>query len=73
TVYKPIKNLARRAAELAVDLAGKKPIKTTDHLNNGRLDVPCVFLPIVTVDKNNLRETVIADGFHTAEEVFGRP
>ena len=70
TVYKPVKKLAYRAAELAVDLAGHKPSGATSRLNNGFKDVDSVFLPIVTVDKNNIRETVVADGFHTVEEIY---
>jgi D-xylose transport system substrate-binding protein len=70
TVYKPIRNLATRAAELAVALAKKQPVETNAKLNNGKTDVPSVFLDIVAVTKDNLESTVIADGFHKREDVF---
>ncbi|HJT23496.1 MAG TPA: D-xylose ABC transporter substrate-binding protein [bacterium] len=71
TVYKPIKKLADKAAELAIALALKQPItdKTTP-VNNGFKDVPSVLLDPIQVDKDNLDSTVIADGYHTKDEVY---
>ena len=67
TVYKPLKNLAALAARVAVEVAsGKKPA-TTAALDNGSKQVPSIFEKIVTVDKDNLQSTVVADGFHKAE------
>lgn len=71
TVYKPLPKLADKAAELAVDMAEKKPITDpTTKLNNGKIDVPSILLPTVEVDKDNLDSTVIADGFQKKEEVY---
>jgi D-xylose transport system substrate-binding protein len=72
TIYKPIKHLATRAAELAVALARGKPVVANGAIANGRKDVPAVLLDIVVVRKDNLRETVIADGYHTAETILGK-
>ena len=71
TVYKPIKLLAETAAEAAVALAKKQMIgfKTT-ALSNGRGNVTSILLSPVPVDKDNLEETVIADGFQKREDVF---
>ncbi len=67
TVYKPLKNLALRAARLAVDVAkGNRP-STDTTLENGFKQVPSIFEPVIAVDKTNLASTVIADGFHQAE------
>ena len=67
TVYKPLKNLATRAAEIAVEVAkGGKPA-TTASVDNGSKVVPAIFEKVISVDKGNLTETVIADGFHKAE------
>jgi D-xylose transport system substrate-binding protein len=69
TVYKPLKNLATLAARIAVEVAkGGKPAATS-MLDNGTKQVPSIFEKIVSVDKNNLMSTVVADGFHTAEEL----
>ena len=66
TVYKPLKNLATLAAQVAVDLAkGKKPA-VASTLDNGAKQVPAVFEKVISVDKSNLAATVIADGFHSA-------
>jgi D-xylose transport system substrate-binding protein len=35
------------------------------------MEVPSVLLDVVIVTKDNMRETVIKDGFHTAAEVYG--
>ena len=70
TVYKPLKNLAHTAAELAVKLAKKEAVPTTATVNNGRMDVPSVLLDIVAVTRENLDATVIADGFHKKEAVY---
>jgi D-xylose transport system substrate-binding protein len=69
TVYKPLKNLATLAANVAVQVAkGGKPA-AAGRIDNGAGQVPSIFVPIVVVDKGNLDATVVADGFHTAEEL----
>lgn len=71
TVYKPIKQLATKAADLAVALAKKEPItdKTTT-VNNGKKDVTSILLIPIEVDKSNLDSTVIADGYQKKEDVY---
>lgn len=71
TIYKPLKNLADQAAEYAVKLAKRRPVIAKGSYENGQIEVPTVLLDVIPVTKDNLRETVIKDGFHTAEEVFG--
>lgn len=69
TVYKPLKNLATLAARVAVEVAqGQKPAATTE-LDNGTKKVPSIFERVIGVDKTNLASTVIADGFHQAEDL----
>ncbi len=69
TVYKPLKNLATLAARVAVDVArGLKP-SATGTLDNGVKQVPSVFEKVVSVNKENMMATVVADGFHTADEL----
>jgi len=71
TVYKPIRLLAEKAAEVAVAMASKKPLTDkTVPINNGKKDVPSVLLAPVPVDKANLDATVIADGFQKKEDVY---
>ena len=70
TVYKPIRPLATRAAEIAVALAKHSQVESNAKVNNGLKDVPTYFLMPLTVDKNNMRETVIKDGFLPLEDVY---
>jgi D-xylose transport system substrate-binding protein len=70
TVYKPIKSLAGRAAEIAIQLAKGNAVAKTGTMNNGKKDVPSVLIAPLSVDKNNIDKTVVADGFHARNEVY---
>ncbi len=70
TIYKPIQSIATKAADLALKLARRKPVIARDATPNGRADIPSVLLGIVAVTKENLRETVIKDGFRKETDVF---
>ncbi len=70
TVYKPVSQLATKAAEAAVSLAKKEKVETNGKVNNGKINVPSILLEPVTVDKSNLDDTVIKDGFQKREEVY---
>lgn len=71
TIYKPIQNLSERVAALAVLLAKGNDFHPTESINNGKSEVPSVLLKPLAVNKNNLLDTVIADGFHSEEDVYG--
>ncbi len=71
TVYKPIKLLASQAAEAAVRLARHRPVIAVAGIDNGAVSVPSILLEIIAVTKDNLRETVVADGFRSEADVFG--
>ena len=70
TIYKPIRKLATTAADLAVKMANKKPLITREGLYNGKLTIPSVFLTIIVVDKQNMVQTVIDDGFQNFDDVY---
>jgi D-xylose transport system substrate-binding protein len=70
TVYKPIKALAEKAAELAVKLAKGENPGADRKVNNGKIEVPSVLLSPIAVDKYNIDETIIADGFHSRQDVY---
>ena len=71
TVYKPIKTLAYEAAKAAIQMAKGDIVKTERKLNNGKLEIPSLLLTPIAVNKNNIDKTVIADGFHLREEIYG--
>jgi D-xylose transport system substrate-binding protein len=70
TVYKPVDKLARSAAEAAVALARGEKVQATGAVNNGKIDVPSILLEPIVVDKGNIVETVIKDGYQKFEEVY---
>jgi D-xylose transport system substrate-binding protein len=69
TIYKPIKDLAVVAATTAVKLAKRDVVIAKTIVPNGKIDVPAILSPTVAVDKSNVAETVVKDGFHTKEEI----
>ena len=70
TVYKAIKPEAEQAATLAVALAkGEEPPEAGDTVNNGTKDVPSILLEPVAVTKDNINDTIVADGFWSADEI----
>ncbi|MCP3763060.1 D-xylose ABC transporter substrate-binding protein [Domibacillus sp. A3M-37] len=70
TVYKPIKNIAEKSAEVAVQLAKGETPTTDSTVNNGKIDVPFIKLDPIKVGKENLVDTVIKDGFHSYDDVY---
>jgi D-xylose transport system substrate-binding protein len=72
TVYKAIKPEAEAAAQLAVNLLqGTQPAAgvVNGKTNNGTLDVPSVLLKPVAVTKDNVKDTIIADGFWKPSQI----
>ena len=69
TVYKPITLLANSAAEIAVELGNGQQPKSDATLNNGLKDVPSRLLTPIEVNKTNIDETVVKDGFHKKSEL----
>ena len=69
TVYKPITTLATTAAEIAVELGNNKQPQADSSLNNGLKDVPSRLLTPIEVNKDNIDQTVIKDGFHKKSEL----
>jgi D-xylose transport system substrate-binding protein len=70
TVYKPIKDLAKTAAETAVYVGSGEELRFSQTIFNELKDVPYIALDPILVTRENLESTVIADGFHSYEDVF---
>jgi D-xylose transport system substrate-binding protein len=72
TVYQPLKIIASKSAEIAVPLAQGKPVPAgiaTAKTDNGAGQVPSVLVPTVSVDKSNVNDTVIKDGFLKSSDI----
>lgn len=72
SVYKPYAPEAAAAAEMAVALAKGEKI---DGIINNKVDsptakgVPSVLIPVVSLTKTNIKDTVVKDGVYTVEEI----
>lgn len=72
TIYKSISDIANTSVDLAVKLAKNKQITgITESINNGRKDVPVLLLDPVSVTKENIKSTVVADGFLSENAIYG--
>jgi D-xylose transport system substrate-binding protein len=69
TAYKPVTNEAITAADEAVRLAkGEKP-HADGTVNNGKTNVPAIMLKPVLVTKENIKTTVVKDGFQSLKSI----
>lgn len=72
SVYKSYPQEANVAAELAVALAkGEKldSVAKEKVSSNSAKDVPSAIIPVVSLTKENINDTVIKDGFYTTAEI----
>lgn len=73
TVYKPIVELARTAAEISVELARGEKIQSLSNLksiDNNFAEIPAILLKPLLVEKSNIDDVIIDSGFHTYGEVY---
>jgi len=71
TVYKPLREIATNAANLAVQLVrGQKP-GFNAQLNNGFKNVDTVLLKPVLLNKQNV-DVLVKDGFYTQAQLAGK-
>lgn len=72
TIYLTINKQAEVSAELAVALAQHKSVPAglvNAKTDNGALQVPSVLLTPVSVTKDNIKDTVVKDGFYKPSEI----
>jgi D-xylose transport system substrate-binding protein len=70
TVYKPLRPLAREAAQSAVQMAKGEKVEGTSTVNNGLKDVQAVLWNPVIIHKDTVL-ILINDRFYTKEQVYG--
>jgi D-xylose transport system substrate-binding protein len=71
TVYKPIKALAYKAAEIAMSFAKGKTPKNSTRIKAEGVEVDAILLNPIVVDKSNYRSTVVQDGHVSLSEIEG--
>jgi D-xylose transport system substrate-binding protein len=69
TVYKPVAKEAEVAAEEAMRLAKGEKTRANRTLSNGKVDVPAILLKPIVVTRDNIKETVVKDGFQTLKSI----
>ncbi len=71
TVYKAIKPEAEDAAQLSYDLlnGNTESDLVNQRVNNGTKDVASVILTPVAVTQDNIRDTIVRDGFWTVRQI----
>lgn len=70
TVYKPIKKLAAAAADFAAQMVYGQSAAVNDTISDGKYYVPFYKIEPIAVNRSNLLDTVIRDGFHRIDEVY---
>jgi len=71
TIYKPIESIAYTAANMAMKLArDENPVNTSITVNNGHRLVPSVLLPAQVVNKQNIKTTIVTDGFLEETDIY---
>lgn len=71
TIYKPLGQMAKKTAEVAMAIAQNQEIaKDYTTVSNGKRLVPAYELEPVLVTKDNISETIVAAGYHTAQEIY---
>jgi len=69
TVYKPVTTEAERAAQEAVRLAKGETPTSDGTVTNGKSKVPTIMLKPVLVTKDNIKTTVVRDGFQALKSI----
>jgi D-xylose transport system substrate-binding protein len=77
TVYQPIRQIAETSAELAVNMVNGKTAEAAaiakSKVDNGQEQVPSVLLDTIAVTKDNIKDTVVAEGFLKADQICSGP
>jgi D-xylose transport system substrate-binding protein len=72
TVYQPLKKIAYTSADIAVALAQGKDVPADlapEKVDNGTKQVPSALLDTIAIEKDNVEDTVVKDGFLSAADI----
>ena len=70
TVYKPIEQLAKLAAQDTMYLISGQQIPNVQGMSDGTSSIPYVSIEPVRAEKDNLDSVIIDSGFHLREDVY---
>lgn len=70
TTYKPIQKLVEKTVESCLRLAAGQKVPGQGTMSDGTYEIPCILIDVLPVTKENMKETVIRDGFHLYEDIY---
>lgn len=71
TVFKPVEEIARQAAEYAVKIArGEELTEVKNTISDGEYEIPYLEIMPVGVTTKNIDKVVIEGGYHTRDEIY---
>ncbi|MGQ1890678.1 D-xylose ABC transporter substrate-binding protein [Thermophagus sp. OGC60D27] len=70
TIFKPIDALVSTAVNMAMKLAEDEPINTNVTVNNGFKLVPAVLLSSQVVNRQNIKLTVVSEGYLEEGDIY---
>jgi putative multiple sugar transport system substrate-binding protein len=73
TVFKDVRTLVKTAIDASVALLNGTALTTTGTYNNGKIDVPALQSPVITVDKSNVKAALIDSGYYQASQFTNLP
>lgn len=69
TIFNDIRDLGKVAMQAAINFANGKDPGANNKENNGKIDVPAIFLAPKLVDKSNLQQELIDSGFMDKKDI----
>lgn len=70
TVYKPVENEAKKAAEATVSLIKGEDIEDLTTVSDGNNSIKAIILEPIAVNAENMDDVIIDSGFHMNDEVY---
>ncbi len=71
TVFKDVRTLVHTAIDASVALLKDQAPSTNGFFNNGTKDVPALQSPVISVDKSNVKATLINSGYYNTHPAPG--
>lgn len=71
TVYKPIAKLVETTLDVCQTLAGGQSPEAAHTIFDGTYDIPHIIIDVEMVRADNMDRSVIQDGFHLKEDIYG--
>jgi len=73
TVFKDVRTLVKTAIDASIALLKGTPPTANGSYNNGKVDVPALQSPVITVDKANVKSALIDSGYYKASDFTNLP